>query len=201
MPSIMPLGATTSAPARAWASAWRPSITSVASLSTSTRPPVSARAPQWPWSVYSQKQTSVITSSSGAACLAARTASGMMPASLIASLPRASFCAGMPNKSTPPRPRSAAWRTSSPSRSGESWQWPGMEAISCRNFSPARTNSGSTSCDAERVVWRTSRRTAGFNRSRLMRVIGKRPLGKVMRGSPFSGQRSAVSGQRMRDEG
>ena len=51
-------------------------------------------APQWPWSVYSQKQTSVITSSSGAACLASRTAWAMMPESLMASLPTASLCVG-----------------------------------------------------------------------------------------------------------
>ena len=38
MPSIMPLGATISAPARAWLTACRASNSSVASLSTSVRP-------------------------------------------------------------------------------------------------------------------------------------------------------------------
>ena len=44
MPSIMPLGATISAPARAWTRACWPSMVNVASLSTSTRPPVSPSA-------------------------------------------------------------------------------------------------------------------------------------------------------------
>ena len=38
---------------------------SVASLSTSSRPPASLRGPQWPWSVYSQKQRSVMMSRFG----------------------------------------------------------------------------------------------------------------------------------------
>ena len=44
-------------------------------------PARSIRGPQWPWSVYSQKQRSVITSSPGAACLASRTASCTIPPS------------------------------------------------------------------------------------------------------------------------
>ena len=70
-----------SAPARAWLTACSARSGSVASLSTSIRPPISASGPQWPWSVYSQKHRSVITSRSGATRLAIRIASWTMPSS------------------------------------------------------------------------------------------------------------------------
>ena len=70
-------GATMSAPARACETAVRASNSSVASLSTSP----STTTPQWPWLVYSQRQTSVITASSGAASLSARTARCTIPSS------------------------------------------------------------------------------------------------------------------------
>ncbi len=57
-PSIMSLGATMSAPASAWVTAVRASSSRVASFSTS---PDGVTMPQWPWSVYSQRQTSQIT--------------------------------------------------------------------------------------------------------------------------------------------
>jgi hypothetical protein len=38
------------------------------------RPVFSFTTPQWPWSVYSQKHTSVMTSNSGSVCLATRIA-------------------------------------------------------------------------------------------------------------------------------
>ena len=56
-PSIMSDGATMSAPALACDKASLDSSSSVASLRTS---PLST-TPQWPWSVYSHRQTSVIT--------------------------------------------------------------------------------------------------------------------------------------------
>ena len=43
--------------------------------------------PQWPWSVYSQKQMSGITTSSGAARLARRTMRATRPSRFQASLP------------------------------------------------------------------------------------------------------------------
>ena len=58
-PSIMSLGATISAPARACDTAALASHSSVGSFCTSP----STTSPQWPWLVYSQLQTSVITSS------------------------------------------------------------------------------------------------------------------------------------------
>jgi len=70
----------------------------VRSLSTS---PESVSTPQWPWSVYSQKQTSVMTTVSGRARLMARTALGTTPESSQALEPTASLCSGMPNRITP----------------------------------------------------------------------------------------------------
>ena len=76
-PSIMSEGATMSAPARACETAEAASHSSVASLSTSP----STILPQWPWLVYSQLQTSVITTSRGTSLLMARTARCTMPSS------------------------------------------------------------------------------------------------------------------------
>ena len=64
-PSIMSLGATMSAPARAWEVAVRASSSSVASLSTVNPSPPSRIAPQWPWLVYSHRHRSVMTMRSG----------------------------------------------------------------------------------------------------------------------------------------
>ena len=75
-PSIMSLGATMSAPASAWLDRVRASSSRVWSLST--RSP-SSSTPQWPWSVYSQRQTSVMTSISGTASLIAATADWTTP--------------------------------------------------------------------------------------------------------------------------
>src|SRR5204862_6776261 len=74
-PSIMSEGATMSAPASACDTAVRASSSSVGSLRTAP----SSTTPQWPCLVYSQRQTSVMTSSSGTVTFTARTASGTMP--------------------------------------------------------------------------------------------------------------------------
>src|SRR6058998_2452923 len=84
-PSIMSEGAITSAPARACASASAASSSRVGSLSTSP----SFTTPQWPWSVYSQRQTSVTRTSPGAASRMAPSARGMMPPGSVAPLPHA----------------------------------------------------------------------------------------------------------------
>ena len=73
----MSLGATMSAPARACETAVFARSSSVGSLSTSF--PLSR--PQWPWLVYSQRQTSVTTQSSGNFALTARTARCTIPSS------------------------------------------------------------------------------------------------------------------------
>ena len=76
-PSIMSEGATTSAPASACEIAVFASSSIVMSLSTSP----SRTKPQWPCDVYSQRQTSVITVSSGCASFSARTAIWTTPSS------------------------------------------------------------------------------------------------------------------------
>ena len=59
----MSLGATMSAPALAWLTAVRASSSSVGSLSTSKPSRPSTTTPQWPWLVYSQRQTSAMRTS------------------------------------------------------------------------------------------------------------------------------------------
>ena len=78
-------GATRSAPARAWLTATRASSSTDASLSTGGLD--SRSTPQWPWSVYSQRHTSVITSSSGSAPL--ERADGRLHDALLVPCPRA----------------------------------------------------------------------------------------------------------------
>ena len=74
-PSIMSLGATMSAPHSACVTAILASSSRVTSLSTSP----SWTTPQWPWSVYSQRHTSVMTTRSGNSSLMARMAICTMP--------------------------------------------------------------------------------------------------------------------------
>ncbi|MNV52247.1 hypothetical protein D3C71_1443290 [compost metagenome] len=76
-------GAITSAPARAAATACLPRLIRVWSLSTSWL----CSTPQWPWSVYSQKQVSDITIISGTASLAMRDMRETRPSSRQVSLP------------------------------------------------------------------------------------------------------------------
>jgi len=76
-PSIMSDGATMSAPASAWERASFARSSRVPSLSTSP----SLMMPQWPWSVYSHMQTSVMTASPGTCFFSARMVSWMMPCS------------------------------------------------------------------------------------------------------------------------
>ena len=69
-PSIMSLGATRSAPAAAWETATRARSSTEASLRTCASPPSPhSVTPQWPWLVYSQRQTSVMTRRSGTCLL------------------------------------------------------------------------------------------------------------------------------------
>ena len=75
--------------------------------------------PQWPWSVYSQKQASAATASWGASFLIWRMACWTTPLSLQASDPTASFLPGTPNSMTPETPMSAAARAASTALSTE----------------------------------------------------------------------------------
>src|SRR2546426_463745 len=109
-PSIMSLGATMSMPARACVTATLPSRYTDASLSTSP----SCTTPQCPWSVYSHRQASPITSTSGAARFTARAACCTIPCSSYASEPVASLAAGRPKRMMPPSPSRRARRPGLP---------------------------------------------------------------------------------------
>ena len=103
-PSIMSDGAIISAPALAWLTATRASRSSVGSLSTSC--PLSR--PQWPWSVYSHRQTSPITTRSGSAFLISAIArcTGLFMSQALE--PLASLYSGRPNSRTAGMPSAAA---------------------------------------------------------------------------------------------
>ena len=167
-PSIMSLGATISIPARACVTATLPSRYTDASLSTSP----SWITPQCPWSVYSHRHTSPITSSSGTARFTARAACCTTPCSSYASEPVASFAAGKPKRMIPPRPSRCARSASLTTSSTDVWYTPGSRATSRRTALPWHTNSGHTSCEGTRCVSCTSRRSAAVRRSRRIRRIG-----------------------------
>ncbi len=171
-PSIMSEGATTSAPARAWLTAVRASSSTEASLSTVCSP---FSTPQWPWSVYSHRHTSVTTSSSGTAALSARTHSCTTPSSAHAEEPCASFSAGIPNNSTAASPSRAASRAASTAAAIDRRSRPGSAAGESRGAGPlgrSSTNNGSTNCPARSSVSRTRPRSAGDARRRRIRVWG-----------------------------
>src|SRR2546428_679496 len=161
-PSIMSLGATRSTPARACVTAPWPSRYPDASFSTSP----SWITPQWPWSVYSHRQTSPTTSRSGTARFTARAACCTIPCSSYASEPVASFAAGRPNSMTPPSPRRWASSASFTSSSSEVWYTPGSAGTSRRTPSPWHTNRGHTSCAGTTCVSCTRRRSAAVRRNR-----------------------------------
>ena len=69
-------------------------------MSLSTSP--SRTIPQWPCDVYSHRQTSVITTSSGWASFSARTAIWTTPSGSYAPDPASSLDAGIPNRITRP---------------------------------------------------------------------------------------------------
>ena len=140
----------------------------MASLSISP----STTTPQWPWVVYSQKQASTISTSSGTASFIARSARWTTPSACQASLPTSSFFSGRPNRMTAGMPRRATSSASRAASSAERWNCPGRDGIGLRMPRPGRTNSGNTRSSAARVVSRTRRRMAGLRRSRRGRVSG-----------------------------
>ena len=185
-------GATTSAPARACETATRASSGSVASLSTSP----SRMTPQWPWDVYSSRQTSVITAMSRNRVLDP-------PHRLLqrrAVVP--GFAAGLvlpvgdPEEENGRDPGAVEGlrfaQRLRPERAGP----PRAETRSARAASGrARTKSGATSCSAESRVSRTSPRSAGERRNRRMRTWGN-PAIVVGAYFPAAGQASASSSAR-----
>ena len=174
-PSIMSLGATTSAPARACTSAISASTSMVASLSTSCSPSRRVRRmPQCPWSVYSSTHTSVITTRSGRRALhlghGARHRAVGIEAARAARVfrlgeaeqdDRADARDGSPPWPRPARPSRGAARPRASSRwgTGES-----MAALKKR---------GQTNWRGVSVVSRTRARRAGVARSRRGRMVGK----------------------------
>jgi hypothetical protein len=135
----MSLGAIASAPAAACEMAVFPSSSSVMSLSTA---PSDRTTPQWPCDMYSHRQTSVMTTSSGSASLIARVASCTTPSSSYAPEACSSLCAGMPNSSTAGTPRSCTAAASSTACEIDSRSIPGIASIGFRTSVPSSTNIG-----------------------------------------------------------
>ena len=170
-PSIMSLGATMSAPARACETAVRAMSSTLESLSTA---PSARSSPQWPWSVYSQRQTSVMTSRSGVRLL--DRARGELDDPLVVVGARALGVlvgvVGMPKSRTAGSPSARAAPASSTAVEIDRRSTPGSEAIGARPSAAVRTKSGRTRSEAVRRVSRTSSRSTGVARSRRMRVAG-----------------------------
>src|SRR2546428_3198019 len=165
----MALGATRSAPARAWLTAVFASNSTDASLSI--RP--SRTTPQCPWSVYWHRRTSDITTRSGAALLIARTASGTTPRSSYAPCPSGSFSAGSPKRITAGIPSAASSSASDAASSIVRREIPGMEGIAGSVPESSRTKSGCTRRSASTDVSRTRARIAAVLLSRRGRTRGR----------------------------
>src|SRR5947209_10821337 len=116
-------GATMSTPARARETEVRASNSNVASFTISYSPvdaggcataapsdcgPVERTMPQWPWEVYSHRQTSPTMISSGISRLIARAACCTIPSSDHAPVATSSFVSGNPKRTTAGTPRERA---------------------------------------------------------------------------------------------
>jgi len=137
-PSIISDGATISAPALACDTAVRAKYSNVGSFITSP----SLIIPQCPWLVNSQRQTSVITSSSGYFSLITLIACCTIPSSTKAPVPNSSFSSGIPNSIIAGIPNSTTSPTAGNSLSIEYWNTPGMEETSFAWSFPYITNIG-----------------------------------------------------------
>ena len=191
-PSIIPLGATTCAPARACATAVAAYRSSVASLSTAPEP---VSTPQCPWSVYSHRHRSaMITISSPTSATTSRRATWMMPPGSSAAEPRPSLTAGMPNRIRPPTPASAASAAALRRLSLVCWTTPGMEGTGTGSVIPSLTNIGSTRSEPRTLVLAARRRSAGVRRSLRGRTAGK-PVTTTSLSAPGPGRsRTTVCG-------
>ena len=142
-PSIMSLGATMSAPARACDTASRASSSSVASLSTS---PFAKHAAVAVLGVLAQAD---VGDDDELRQLALERAHRLLHRPLV--VPRldpSRPCGRECRTAARRRPRaSAASRASRSSSSTDVWSTPGIDSTGCRTPVPERTNSGSTSCD------------------------------------------------------
>ena len=157
-----------SAPASAATTAWRARFSMVMSFTTWS----CSITPQWPWSVYSQKQISGITTSSGAARLARRTMRATRPSRFHASLPAASLWCEMPNSISAFTPSRATPSTTCSSFRSGMRETPGISAIGSGSSMPSSMKSGWIRSFAVTAVSRTRERRASDWRSRRRRVVG-----------------------------
>jgi hypothetical protein len=119
--------------------------------------------PQCPCAVYSQRQTSVISTSSGKRGRKARSACWTMPSSSQAPVATSSFSAGMPKSTIDCTPLRTSSSTSRRSSSTVNRDIPGSSSL--RSPSGA-TKSGITNWSSESRVSRTSARSGAVRRKR-----------------------------------
>src|SRR5688500_456426 len=162
----MSLGATTSAPASTWLTAVRASSSTVSSFATSP----SRITPQWPCAVYSQRQTSVIRTSSGCSARRARSARWTIPSSSQAPDPSSSFSSGTPKRISALPPRAASSPASATRSSTEKRLIPGSSWL---RTVVGPTKYGITKSSRSSLVSRTSPRRESVRRRRRSRVAGK----------------------------
>ena len=100
--------------------------------------------PSWPWVVNGSSATSVITPSSGTACLSARTARWARPSGFHASLPSSDFASGgvTGNSAIAGTPSFATTSASRTSSSTVMRSTPGIEGTATRCFVPSITKTG-----------------------------------------------------------
>ena len=139
-PSIISEGATISAPASTWLRAVLANSSRVLSLFTY---PSASSWPQWPWLVYSHRQTSVVMKISLWLLISAM-ARCTMPSEAQAALPHSSWSsgAGMPNSIICSTPASSTSRIAAGNISTDQRYCPGIAAISCLTPRPSVTNIG-----------------------------------------------------------
>ena len=144
-PSIMSLGATMSAPARARLAAVCASRSSDESFSTSQPSLVSTIIPQCPWLVYSHRHTSPISTSFFPALDRFRARSALLHDARHRPRlrsPCSSFDAGNPNSSSPATPSPATSSASFTASSTERLNTPGIEPMGLRTPSPGQMKRG-----------------------------------------------------------
>ena len=183
----------TSAPARAWTSAWRTSASTVSSLRIRTSPvALSLMRPSWPWLVYGSSATSVTRPSWGNSRLMARQAWQTRLPSLNASLPRSSLrCGSVYGKNAIAGISSATARPASRTASSTlSRSTPGIAATGTRRFSPSIRKSGQMRSLVVRTCSATSRRAHSDLRLRRGRCERSRRAEAAMRDGLFMGARA-----------
>ena len=176
-PSIMSLGQTASAPASTWLTAVRAISSSDASLSTSSP----RSTPQWPCAVYSQRQTSVKSRSSGNRGRSERRARCTIPSSSHAPEPSSSFDSGIPNRITAPTPSRTSSSTSRSRSATEKRAERGQRVVRLR-VRPDEQRLDEL-LEVERVS-RTSARRPSVRRRRRRRVTREAHAGKPTHAQP-----------------